>query len=368
MLTVEQAQNEILSQANNLASHMCLVTEALGAVLAEEIRARRDIPPWDNSAMDGYAVIADDLKHAGENTPVTLSQSFIVPAGGMPTETVQAGQTARIFTGAPMPQGADAVVMQENTKRQNSDELKLGDKLLQVDFLQAPPVGNNIRRQGEDVKVGEIVCPVGTVITPAVVAMAASVGRTLVKVVRSPQVAIISTGDELCEPDCTPGANQIYNSNAWGIQAAVKLAGGEPRYMGISPDDPEQIKSAVKAALECDVVVTIGGVSVGDYDYVKECFEANGVNLDFWKVAIKPGKPLAYGKKDQTHILGLPGNPVSSLVTFELFGRPLIKQLMGHADLFRRQVNASLMEPLKTNTNRQSYIQAQLEVEGFDEH
>lgn len=291
---------------------------ALGRVLAADVVSPLDVPPHDNSAMDGYALRVADVKEVGTVLPV--SQRIAAGSVGQP---LQPGTAARIFTGAPVPPGADAVLMQEQTESLDGA----------VRFLAVPPVGNAIRRRGEDVAVGQVVLPQGTRLTPQALGMVATVGATTVSVYRQPRVGVFSTGDELVMPGepLRPGA--IYNSNRATLIAGVQALGGRCEDLGLVPDRLEATRTALReAAKKFDLIITSGGVSVGEEDHLKPALAAEGVLHD-WQLAIKPGKPLAYGQvqtgEHRCHVMGLPGNPVSSFVTFLLLVRPVLLQLQG---------------------------------------
>lgn len=354
MITVEDALANILAKIEPKGMEKVSITESLGRILAEDVRARRSNPPLDNSAMDGYAVIAGDIQSATPESPVQLELVDEVAAGAVGKITLKPKQAIRIMTGAPIPPGADAVLMQEDTDK-NGSAILAKDKAT---------VGENIRRAGEDVKEGEVVIPKGRVITPALVGMMAVCGRSSVLVGQRPTVAILSTGDELCELDQVPEGSQIFNSNGYMLAAQVQSAGGIPRYMGVARDDEKDLLEKFKWALESDIVLSSGGVSVGDYDLVKASLEKMGNEMLFWKVAMKPGKPLAFGKIGERPVFGLPGNPVSSFVSFEQFVRPSIKKMMGAEDISPRTVQAVLTCNIRKKTERVHFMSAIVSWDG----
>ncbi|MGP0565317.1 molybdopterin molybdotransferase MoeA [Nitrospina sp. 32_T5] len=356
MITVDEALSSILAKIEPKGLEKVSITEALGRVLAEDITARRDNPPLDNSAMDGYAVIAGDIQSATPDSPVKLELVDEVAAGSIGTITLKSNQAIRIMTGAPIPPGADAVLMQEDTDK-NGNFVFAKDKAT---------IGENIRLAGEDVKTGDVVVPKGNVITPAHVGMMAVCGRSSVTVGQRPTVAILSTGDEIVDLDQVPEGSQIYNSNGYMLMAQVASAGGIPRYMGVARDDEKDLLEKFEWALESDIVLSSGGVSVGDYDLVKASLQKMGNEMVFWKVAMKPGKPLAFGKIGETPVFGLPGNPVSSFVSFEQFVRPAIKKMMGARDLSPRTVQATLTETIKKKTDRVHFMSAVVSWDGGD--
>ncbi|MFN3200986.1 MAG: gephyrin-like molybdotransferase Glp [Bradymonadia bacterium] len=347
MLKVEEARHQILAAVQPLSSIRVDLISAVGHVLAAPIVARRALPPWDNSAMDGYAVRAGEIE-AGATLPVSQQ----IPAGTAPAPLVE-GTVARIFTGAPMPPGADSVVMQENTTAPSAD---LGTP--HITFTEAALLGRHVRRRGEDVTEGAEVLSAGRVLAPGDIALAASQGRSQLSVVRPPQVAIVSSGDELVDVDAgPPGPGQIVNSNVLAIAAAVSALGAHPRVLPIIPDDRQATFKALAEAASADVLITSGGVSVGEHDHVGHVIKAlAGESFAFWKVAIKPGKPLIFGHIGRCATFGLPGNPVSALVTFELFVKPALLRMMGHTDVQPRFQWAVLDAPLRGGGSREQYI------------
>tara|TARA_B100000686_G_C16778716_1_gene970326 strand:- start:1897 stop:2967 length:1071 start_codon:yes stop_codon:yes gene_type:complete len=307
----------------------------------------------DNSAMDGYALISEDVKSATFWNPVPLDVCDEIAAGHVGSETIQRGQAARIMTGAPIPPGADSVVMQEDTE-------KKGSKILVKDKTE---VGENIRLAGEDVEEGEVIIQKGCVIQPVHVGMMAVVGRSSVYVSQQPIVAILSTGDEIKDLDENPQGPCIYNSNGYMLSAQVRSAGAVPVYLGIAPDQEEALRQKFRDALKCDIVLSSGGVSVGDYDLVQSSLDQMGREMAFWKVAMKPGKPLAFGHIGDRPIFGLPGNPVSSFVSFEQFVRPSLKKMMGASQLTAKTVKARLTKTVRKKAGRLYFMSAALEDE-----
>jgi molybdopterin molybdotransferase len=346
MVTVDQALETILAKIKFKGVEKIPIGESLGRTLAEDIVARRNNPPLDNSAMDGYALIAEDIESATPENPVPLDVTEEIAAGYQSDVTLQSGQAFRIMTGAPIPKGANAVLMQEDTDR-NGDTVLVKDKA---------EVGENIRLAGEDVRSGEIVIPKGATITPAQIGMMAVVGRSQVFVSQRPRVAILSTGDEIMDLDGELTGPCIYNSNGYMLQAQIRSAGGIPLYLGIARDTEEDLMEKFSWALECDLVVSSGGVSVGDYDLVKASLKKMGQDMLFWKVAMKPGKPLAFGKIGETPIFGLPGNPVSSFVSFEQFVRPSIKKVLGFSELTAKVVQAKLTRDICKKAGRLHFL------------
>lgn len=332
-LTVDEALERILGGVLSLPPHEVALLDALGAVLAEDAVAVHDVPPFTNSAMDGYAVRGEDVATA----PARLRVVGAIAAGAYPSELVGPGEAMRIMTGAPMPDGADTVVRVEDTD--NGMDV--------VTIKRATERGLSVRGRGEDLRAGEVVIPRGTVLRPAEIGVLATTGRPRVHVVRRPRVAVLSTGDEVVELDAPIQPGQIRDANRYSLSAAVGAAGCVAWTLGIVGDTPEALRAALRDASSADAVVTSGGVSVGDHDHVKPVVSEMGT-MDFWSIAIRPGRPLAFGElRDgprRVPIFGLPGNPVSSLLTFELFVRPALLRMAGHANVARPRARARLLE------------------------
>ena len=343
MLTYEEALAQILAQTAPLAPVQTPLADALGLVLAEDLTTPHPLPPFDNSSMDGFAVRAADIA----SLPAVLRVQGDIAAGALSVPALTPGRTLRIMTGAPLPEGADAVVPVEETEAQGGG----------IAFLQAAEIGQHIRQAGEEIGRGSVVVPRGSRLRPAEIGMAATVGRAEVLACPRPRVAVLSTGDELVEPGTKLKWGQIYNSNAYALAAQVEEAGGIVTHRLYARDTPDALRAAFDACAGADVLITSGGVSVGDFDYVKAVFAERGT-LDFWRVAIRPGKPLAFGRWGKTIFFGLPGNPVSSMVTFELFVRPALRKLAGHLDWARPAVTAHLTEEARHAPGRRSYQRA----------
>jgi molybdopterin molybdotransferase len=348
VISVEEALGKILAQVKPLGAEQVALDEALGRALAERVVADRQLPPWDNSAMDGYAVRAAEVA-PGAPMPVVFTV-----AAGHAAAPLPGGSAARVMTGAPMPKGADAVV-----KREGSDEK--GD---QVAFREQPRPGAHVRRAGDDVALGATVLAAGDPIGPGEIGLIAALGRTLVAVVRRPRVAILSTGDELVEPDRAPGPGQIVGSNGHALAAQVRQAGALPTVLPIVRDDRAKIRAAFETALRADAVISSGGVSVGDFDFVKDALDDLGVKQEFWRVAMKPGKPITFGTRAGTPVFGLPGNPASSMVGFELFVRPALRRMAGQRLLERPRALVLLDEPYQHTGDRRHYLRADVRREG----
>ena len=335
MLTVAEAQRRILDSITVLRTERVALSEALGRVLAEPVVSRRTLPPFDNSSMDGYAVRHQDTRGAAEATPVVLQVTGESRAGMPPGRRLTPGTAMRIMTGAPVPDGADAVVRYEDTDSGRE----------QVHIAVEVRSGTNIRRAGEDMNPGDPILDAGRRLRPADLAACAALGNAWLEVHRRPRVAVVSTGDELVEPDVEPGPGQIVDSNAVAIAAAVREAGGDPVRIGIARDTVVDLRRAFTEASRCDLVVSSAGVSMGDHDHVRDVVDALG-RMDFWRVAMRPGKPLAVGVVNNVPFIGLPGNPVSSQVTFELFARPAVLQLQGATEVHRRRTAARALEAM----------------------
>lgn len=355
-MTVEQAREQVLARVRVLEPERVALADALGRVLATDATSDIDVAPFDNSAMDGFAVRFDDTVGASPETPVVLDIVAHIAAGEWWDGEVGPGQAARIMTGAPVPAGADAVVMVELTHPVEGDGA-IGSS---VAFTHAAALGEHIRRRGEEVRAGEAVVRVGEVVGPATIGLLAATGHAQAEVFRRPRVAVISTGSELVEVDRTPGPGKIRNSNSYSIAAQVTVAGGIPLRFGIVPDDPEATREAfLRAAREADYIVASGGVSVGDFDYVKPVLEEIG-ELVFCKVAMRPGNPQTMGSIDGVPFFGLPGNPTSTLVGFEIFVRPALRRMQGFSALDRPRVAATLLHDVRKKPDRRYYLRARL--------
>jgi molybdopterin molybdotransferase len=349
MLTVEEARARILAHISPLPAEAIPLTAALDRILAEDAVARDETPPFANSAMDGYALRSADTQRATADTPVALRLAGEVPAGSVYAGEVASGEAVRILTGAPVPDGADAVLQQELTEVANGT----------VTLSKAVAVGTNIRPAGGDIRPGMRLLAAGTQIGPAEIALLAAAGSHPVRVTRRPRVAIVATGDELAPLGETPRPGQIRETNSPYLIAAVLRAGGEPLPLGIARDNADEIRARVEQARTADLVLTSGGVSVGDYDLVKQILAEQG-NIDFWRVRMRPGKPLAFGLLGDIPLLGLPGNPASAAVTFELFGRPAIRRMLGCAQVERPTVRARLVGAEIARSDRRHFVRVRL--------
>ncbi len=351
-LEAREAQRVILEAAEQLPPEVCAAAQARDRVLAEPVVSARRLPPWAVSAMDGYALHGADLE--ANRAPLRVARE--IAAGASPGAGLRPGETARIFTGAPVPPDAAAVVRQEDTERR-------GDRVV---VTAAVKVGENVRDAGEDIEVGDRVLAAGTPLGAAALGVLASVGRTTVSVVQRPRVALLSSGDELIEPDGDPGAGRIVSSNSYSLAAQTRAAGAEPIYAGIAADTPEALESMLRASLGHHVIVSSAGVSVGDRDYVRLVLDKLGCELVFWGVKIKPGFPLVFGRFGDTGplVFGLPGNPVSAMVTFEQFVRPALLKMGGDHALFRPRVRVQVGERLTKGAGRLHLVRVLLERRG----
>lgn len=350
MVSVEEASRIILRQVSPLPGEEVALLQAVGRILFENVRASRNVPPFANSAMDGYAVRWQDVARASATDPVTLSVLEDVPAGYVARRRVTKGNATRIMTGAPVPRGADAIIRVEYTA-------SIGDR---VRISRVDGQGSHIRGIGEDIQKGRLILEMGKLLTSADIGLLASVGKSRVRVYRRPTVAIISTGDELLDVDDAPRPGKIVNSNSYTLSAAVQEIGAVPHPFGIVRDKRKSLASAFKRALTYDVVITSGGVSVGDYDLVKGALVDVGVRMALWKVAQKPGHPFAFGRMGSKPVFGLPGNPVSSAVSFLLYARPALLKMMGHKSFFLPVIHATLEHEIKKTKGLKEFIRCRL--------
>ncbi len=363
LLPLEEARARILEDVLPLQPESLPLSEALGRVLAEDVTARLTLPPWDNSAMDGFAVRSEAVAAATAETAVTLRVVGEVAAGHEPAGHVEPGTAMRILTGGMLPPGADAVVKVEDTDAPPG----LAALPQAVAIHVAAPLGKNIRRTGSDVRRGDQLLPAGTRIGPAAIALLAAAGHAHVNVHRRPRVAIVATGDELTPIGEPLGPASIPDSNSESLAAQVTAVGAEPVRLGIAIDDTGAVRERLlEGILAADVLVVSGGVSVGAHDVVRKVFEEIGT-LDLWRVAIQPGKPLAYGRAPRPDggrclLFGLPGNPVSTFVTFELFVRPVLRRMRGEAgDQGRPSVRATLAQAVSKSAARRAFVRVTLE-------
>jgi molybdopterin molybdotransferase len=351
MIPVKEARDVILRQIPVLGTEKVDLLSALGRVLAEDVVAPYNVPPHNNSAMDGYAVRAEDVQHASTEQPVTLDVIDDLPAGYVSRHRLRQGQAIRIMTGAPVPEGADSIVRVEETERVGNNEVRV---------LKAVPPQYDMRLAGEDISKGDTVLKQGTAIRAAEVGLLASLGRSFIQVYQRAQVAILSTGDELAEIDEPLQPGKIMNSNSYSLAALVLETGANPIQLGIARDTRADLEAKFAAGVRADAIISSGGVSVGDYDLVKEILNQSGSQMQFWKVRMKPGKPQAFGTIQGTPTFGLPGNPVSSMVSYEIFVRPALLHMMGHARIYRTIVTARIQEEIRKTDERKHFVRVVL--------
>ena len=348
MLTVEEALDQILSRIGRLGTEGLDVSSALGRTLAETIVSRREILPWCKSSMDGYAVRSADT---GDVELIVVGR---IAAGALPSRALGPGEAMRIFTGAPLPDGADAVVPQEDVDA-------AGDR---VRLRQRIASGAFVRPAGEDVRIGDIVLEPGQTIRAAEIGLLATLGYGRIVVVRRPRVAILSTGNELADLGTEPGPGQIPNTNTYSLMAQVREAGGEPINLGVAPDRLEAIEERLRAGATADMLVSSAGVSVGEADLVRDAMTKLGAELHLWRVSMRPGKPITFGSLHGRPVFGLPGNPVSAMVTFELFVRPALLTMSGRRDVHRPRVKARALAPITNPGSRRGYLRVTLVRDG----
>ncbi|HLC17271.1 MAG TPA: gephyrin-like molybdotransferase Glp [Thermodesulfovibrionia bacterium] len=352
MLLLDEAIQHILDRIKPLQEETVTLDHAHARVMSRDVISDADIPLFDNSSMDGYALRSDDVKGASEQSPVTLTVVEHIRAGSVPQVKLEPFQASRIFTGAQVPLGADAVVIQENTRR--------GDSA--VEILEPVGKGANIRRIGEDMKTGAVCVSAGKLITAADMGLMAAVGKETVYVHRRPIVAVLTTGDELIEPGKPLEPGKIRNSNTYSLIGQVLQYGGLPINLGVARDDPEDIQEKLTTGLKsADMLITSGGVSVGDHDEVQAVFSTLGVELVFWKVRMKPGKPLLFGMYQDIAVFGVPGNVASSMVVFEQILRPALLKMCGRKALFLPEIEAELMDDLRCKGDRVTFIRVTLQ-------
>ncbi len=373
MISVEEAQRRILDCVQVLEPEEKSILDCLGQVLATNIYSPIDIPPLDNSAMDGYAVQAEDTRGASNSSPIVLTVVSEVAAGSIPNSEVKAGTAIRIMTGAPLPKGADAVVQFEDTDEATQRSRR--DSSSRIGILRPAEKGLNVRHKGEDIAKGTLVLEEGRVLRPAEIGVLASLGHSWAKVIRRPVVSVLATGDELVDIDQPLLPGRIYNSNTYTIAAQVLRYGGIPKILGIGRDSVQSLNERIDEGLNADMLITSGGVSVGDYDVVKDVLAKRG-EITLWTVCMKPGKPSAFGvlskKEDggerRVPHLGLPGNPVSSMVTFEQFARPAILKMMGKNNLAKPTIQALIEDDVDNTDGRRVYTRVIVTRRGGQYH
>ncbi len=350
-LAAADAARRILADVRRQPALRVPLDDALDSVLAEDIVSPLDIPAWTNSAMDGYAVRGPDVRGASQATPVRLRVIEELPAGRFPSRAIGPGESARIFTGAPLPEGADSVIRQEDTDQ--------GRELVAI--FKDRDIGVNIRKAGEDIRRHETVLPAGVALGPAHLGVLASLAVAHPLVFRRPRVAILGSGDEIVDvdqPDDILSGRKIASSNTHTLLALVRRAGGEPVNLGIARDTPDSLREHLRRALDCDLLVTSAGISVGEHDYIRTVLDELGAEQRFWKLRMRPGAPVGFGLLRDIPWIGLPGNPVSTMVTFELFVRPAIRVMCGHRLPFRRALTVRAAEPISLKPKLQHFLRA----------
>ncbi|MEZ4375397.1 MAG: molybdopterin molybdotransferase MoeA [Polyangiaceae bacterium] len=362
MLSVDEARARILRSVSPLPIERVPLQSALGRVLAEDVRSTAPLPGFDYSAMDGFALAAEACDGEGPWELPVVGESR---TGHPPPEWVK-GTACRIFTGAAIPRGATAVLLQENVLDDSGQPVASARGLASIRFAHRPRVGEHMRLAGEDLPLGAVGMAKGTRVGPLQLGLLAALDRGSLRVSTRPRVLILNTGDELREPGSpATSPTSIPESNSVVLAALARSVGADVSVTPLARDDLEATRAALVSALEhCDLLVTVGGVSVGDHDLVKPALEAAGVTLDFWKVQMKPGKPLVYGRAGSTHVLGLPGNPMSAQITFMLFGLPLLRALQAQRDCLPRTLSLKLLEPLKQKPGRRGFYPAKWEAAG----
>ncbi|HEV2643575.1 MAG TPA: gephyrin-like molybdotransferase Glp, partial [Candidatus Elarobacter sp.] len=352
-ISASEASRLILESVPRMADESVPLTAALGSVLAASIHASVTLPPWANASMDGYAVRATDLARA----PTRLRVIGTVPAGSLPHRALARGEAMKVMTGAPVPEGADSVIRIEDTDQ--------GAESVEIRALR--DVGKNIRPRGEDYREGALLAEVGDTVTPARLGVLASAGVASVRVYRRPLVAILASGDELVPLDrfdAVRGGTRIVSSSSYALAALAKYAGGVPHDLGIAADSREALRAKIHLAQSCDLLVTTGGVSVGDHDYTRAVLEDMGAAIRFTRVRIRPGGPLSFGILGDHPWIGLPGNPVSAMVTFELFVRPALRKMGGHSLLFPSAIPVTLAEPVTVTGDLTHFLRVVVTVDG----
>jgi molybdopterin molybdotransferase len=353
MISFKEALDIVLGSVRTLAPEEVSIIDSLGRVLAGDVYSDCDIPAFDYSAMDGFALKYADTKGALPESGIKLEIVGEFRAGGDTSSIVGSGEAVKIMTGAPIPEGADAVIMVEKTKENDGI----------VEICEEVEAGDNIRLTGEDIKSGDLVIEKGTLLNSAHVGMLASLGIPRINVVTKPRVALLTTGDEVIGIDEEVRLGKVRNSNAYSLYCQVKKSGGVPVNMGTARDEKDSLRERLKSCLDCDLIVTSGGVSMGEYDYVRDVINEIGMEQKFWKVAMRPGKPNLFGMIEGKPFFGLPGNPVSGMVGFEVFIGPAIRKMLGQKDV-EREVDAVLQEDIKKKKGLRFFIRAVTRWEG----
>ncbi|MDP2911655.1 MAG: molybdopterin molybdotransferase MoeA [Candidatus Omnitrophota bacterium] len=349
MIKVDEALKIILKSIKPLGSEAVKLTSILGRVLADDIYADSCIPAFDNSAMDGYAVRAIDTHGSSQDKPRILDVIEDLKAGYLAKNTIRHNQAIRIMTGAVMPRGADSVVVVEETQKLGKNKVEIFAPIKQ---------GENVRLKGEDIEKGELIIAKGILLSAGHIGVLASLGRQYIKVTRKPKIAILATGDELVDVGKKLKPGKIRSSNTYTLYAQILKSGGIPKNLGIAKDRCSELEAKIKKGLDCDVIISSGGVSVGDYDFVKHVLRKIGTHIKFWKVAMRPGKPLVFGMIKGIPVFGLPGNPVSSMVSFEIFAIPAILKMLGQDISNKKEVKAILEEGVKKKKGLRYFLRA----------
>jgi molybdopterin molybdotransferase len=348
-----EAARTILEHIERLAIECIPITEALGRVLANDARSPIDLPAWDNSVMDGFAVRSSDAGDGGGGAgEIILRVVETIPAGQFPKAAIGPGECSRIFTGAPVPEGADSVIRQEDTTLLDEGRVRIDD---------TRDAGKNVRRRGEDIEQGTVVLQQGTPLEPAQLGVLASMAQSEVHVYRAPRVNHLGTGDEIADLDereAILGGKKVASSNTYTLDALIQRSGAIPAGLGIAKDDPKNIRRRLSGVFAADLVITTGGISVGEHDHMRTVIEQMGADLKFWRIRMRPGAPVGFGLMGSTPWIGLPGNPVSTMVGYELFARPAIRKMMGHSLLFRRTVPVKTAEPLNIPAKLTHFLRA----------
>ncbi len=351
MITMDEAIDLVLQHTSPIDETNAGLMDALGCTLAADVRSDIDMPPFDKATMDGYAVVGEDVANAQRQRPAVLDVIEEIPAGSVPQKKVAPGQAARIMTGAPMPDGADTVVMVEDTVPERDGEC--------VRVLAPTEPGRNVAPLGEDVRRNQVVLEAGTWIRPPEIGILAAVGVVSVPVYRRPVVGVVATGSEIVEPGSNPGAGQIRNSNGYSMMAQALRSGAQTRYLGIVEDDEDALKAVISRGLdECDVVLLSGGVSAGIYDLVQGAMRDCGVEIHFDRIRMKPGKPLTFGARGNKLVFGLPGNPVSAVVGLELLVRPAVRKMQRMSEIHRPMVRGRLAQEFRQSPGRKQFVPA----------
>ena len=348
---VAEAQEIVLDCVRLIDVERVDLLSALHRVIAEDVIAPRFIPPHDNSAMDGYAVMHHDVAEATPERPAILQVVEVLPAGKLPQHQVQPGQVIKIMTGAALPVGADTVVQVEHTNGSDTT----------VEIYRAPRRGSHLRQRGEDIAVGDCLVQKHTRLRPAELGVLASIGKAQVLVYRRPRVAILATGDEIADLGDPDISDKIINSNSYTLAGQLTEAGGSPVLLGVARDTREEISQRLASGLHADILITSGGVSAGDFDYVRECLEQAGFAPRFWTVAMRPGSPITFGLVGQVPVFSLPGNPVACMVTFELFVRPALLKMSGHTECFRSYTPAVLQDEVHKRRGVRTFLRGILQ-------